>query len=345
MKDCHIRSLVAGTPAIRIRTSKMVRIRSCVLMGTGIVSGAHGVVLLDAGDGNLDIDDTLFFSRRLGVKGAMPARAVSLPYDVTSVRIVNSYMDGTSGIFLHGENKANTSTVEIRENRVRNIDGRFEDPTQVDGVVHSNVWNGPTGVYGFAPSQFPLLKNLNWPNMYEVDDNDVLNEPGKSRVEDVINLYESTGSIGAPLAHRRNLFVGAYPYDWGFDPKSNTGLWGNNIPSQGSTAANQAIGRLDDARGLAFSGGGGLSGDGAATSGIVQQYAVFDGSTLVNVFNYGHQIAGGKNASIVNCNIVNSGYVRGLPGIRSSHGEQPIQVIFTPAPLHQTPRGGEVTRS
>ena len=331
IKGCKIRSMVAGAPAIRIKTTKQVRVRSCVLMGTGITSGAHGLVLLDWGDGNVDVEDTIFFSRRLGVSGAMPARAVALPYTFTSFRFVHNYRDGTAGLTAGGDSTAGKSSIEIRENKVKNLDGRFEDPAESDGVVHSNHW-GAGGIAGFTPVQFLQLFHVNAPLAYAVDDNEVINNAGESRVEDIVSLYESTGTASVKLAHRHNLFVGTYVYDWAFKPESNNGFWGNNVPSQGSTAANAAIGRWDDSRGLGNSSGGGICGDGNATSGIPQQYAVYDGTTLVNIFNYGHQIAGGENATISNCIILNSGYIRNLPGIKSSWGVQPIQAIFYPDP-------------
>ena len=44
----------------------------------------------------------------------------------------------------------------------------------------------------------------------EIGWNQVINEPGKSRVEDNISIYESSGTSGSPILIHDNYINGAY---------------------------------------------------------------------------------------------------------------------------------------
>ena len=107
--------------------------------------------------------------------------------------------------------------------------------------------------------------------------NEIVNTPGESRVEDVINIHASGGSQGQAFEIRRNLIRGAYP-----------------------------LNPLTDA----FSGGGIIVGDGGGEHTHVHHNVVLD------TLNYGVAIAGGRyqrldDNLILGLNLVDGGRARG----------------------------------
>ncbi len=170
------------------------------------------------------------------------------------VRVENSYLEGTSGIWLHHSRPR--ATVKILRNSALNIDGRLSD--------------GAGGWRGGNDSKVQFVQFDKGVNLVdtEVAWNQIINEPYKSRVEDVINIYRTNGTASSPIRIHNNYIQGAYP-------------------------ANPA---KDD-----FSGGGILLGD----AGGAHLHAF--NNQVVSTANYGVAIAGGKNNKIYNNRVLSSG--------------------------------------
>lgn len=156
-------------------------------------------------------------------------------------------LDGTAGIYVLGFSGDGSPGQQliVRANRARNIRG-FKS----DGL------GGYTSERGLR--QFAQFDKCNMPNA-EVAWNEIINEPGESSVEDVINVYQSGGTPEAPLRIHHNFIRGAYPPD----PANDT-----------------------------YSGGGILLGDGAdpAAHDTLAEYNV-----ILDTTNHGIGIAGGEN--------------------------------------------------
>jgi hypothetical protein len=236
-----------SAPAVIIRTSEPVVIEHSVIRSAGHLIRAEW-----GHNAHVTI-------RNVEGYALYPARADDYPgrFLVADtyrfVRIEHSSMDGTSGIWLHAS--ARGATAQIRYNRARNIDGR-----RADG---RGGWTNEAYYVQFV--QFDKGNAL---VDSEVAWNEVINEPFKSRVEDVINTYQTSGTSTSPLRIHNNYIQGAYPID----------------PVNGS-----------------FSGGGIMLGD----AGGAYLHALRN--VVVDTANYGIAIAGGEHNRIEDNDVLSCG--------------------------------------
>ena len=123
-----------------------------------------------------------------------------MPESFDSVVIENNDIEGTGGIYLldYAGNPTSETTVRIVRNRAHNIDGRRSD-----------------GADGFLSDvdlvQFVQLDKVRHVPHIEIAWNQVIDDPGRSRVEDVINIYLSSGTRASPIQIHDNYICGAYP--------------------------------------------------------------------------------------------------------------------------------------
>jgi hypothetical protein len=109
----------------------------------------------------------------------------------------------------------------------------------------------------------------------EVAWNDVRNEPRRSRVEDVINVYQSSGTPASPILIRHNFINGAYPTR----PASNP-----------------------------YSGGGIMVGDGGG-DGKAPAYVTARQNVVLNTTNYGIGVAAGAHMRVVGNCVLSNGHL------------------------------------
>jgi hypothetical protein len=168
------------------------------------------------------------------------------------------YLESTRGIVLNG-NKAR-GTVRLVGNWGWNIEGRKSDG--------NGGWRGG-GVHERA--QFINLDKVqNVPNV-DIGWNRVINEPYRSRVEDNIALYQSSGTPTSYIRIHDNFIRGAY--------------------------------NADPANDKNYAGGGILLGDGHTGS----AYAIAENNVVVSTTNYGIAISGGHHQTIRNNRVLSSG--------------------------------------
>jgi hypothetical protein len=202
------------------------------------------------------------------VAGKCAGRFASLE-GFANVVIENCSLEGTSGIYLldYAGDRTSSQTVKIRRNRAKNIDGRRSD--------------GKGGYQGATEGaaklvQFVQLDKVRAVAEVEIAWNEVVNEPGDSRVEDVISVYLSSGTKESPICIHDNFIRGAYP----LDPAAE-----------------------------GFSGGGIMLGDGVAKDGPAGDPAfveAFDNQVL-DTTNYGIAISAGHDCTIYRNRIVSAG--------------------------------------
>jgi hypothetical protein len=231
-------------PVIRIRTKEPVIIEDSILVGRGnLVEGSAGRVI---------VRRTRGFGLDPGVPGLKRGRFVSLA-NVSDALVYDNYLEELWGIRFDGFDRSRPSgTVRIIGNRGCNIIGA---PSDGQGGLQS----------GDGGAHFAQLANSHRVPNGEIAWNVVINQPFKSRIGDVINLFNSGGAEGEPFRVHNNFIDGAYPAD----------------------AANDK-----------YSGGGILLGDGAfppAAPDTVSSYVLAYDNHVLSTSNYGVAIAAGHN--------------------------------------------------
>jgi len=231
-------------PAVTIDTTEPV-----IIEGANIRARTNLVLGVD----RVDVIVRNSYGTGLG-GGAEPPRFLATDRGFSSVVIENNDMVATAGLWLHqdGEDGEQSGEVRVVQNRARNINGRLDrgDPVlvqflQLDGVVSPDI---------------------------EIAWNEIINELGDSRVEDVISFYSSGGTRELPARVHDNFIWGAFP-----------------------ERANQD-----------FSGGGIMVGDTGSDVGWV----VVEGNQVVGTTNYGISVVCGSNQTIRDNTIVSSGQRR-----------------------------------
>lgn len=184
--------------------------------------------------------------------------------EVYNLRVENNYMEGTTGVYVNQfYGKGSGQTVKIVRNSVKNIDGRKSD-----------------GKGGYLNARYlvqfvQLAKVSNVPGI-EIAWNQVINEPGKSSLEENINLYSTSGTSSSRIQIHDNYIQGAF-----------------------------AIQAATDS---SYSGGGIMLGDGPVgnmteAGGYVDVY----NNQIISTSNQGVGIAGGHDHKVFNNRILSSG--------------------------------------
>ena len=244
-------SHATSVPAVTVLTDEPVVLEDVVLRGPGALVHAPWS----------DVDLTIRHARGEATYPTVagePAGRFLHAEGYHRVVVEDSVMVGTSGIYLNASHPG--ATVRVTGNLAVNVDGRLAD--------------GDGGYDGVHYVQFVQLNAGTRLRDTEIAWNRIVNEPGASRVEDVVSLFKSSGRPGDPIRVHHNLVQGAFPSD----------------PA------------TDD-----FSGGGIMLGDGGGAHQVA--YA----NTVVNTTNYGVAISGGRDMALRDNVVVGSGVVDDTP--------------------------------
>ncbi|THF71499.1 glycosyl hydrolase [Deinococcus sp. Arct2-2] len=241
--------------AVLIQTSEPVIIENSNIRSRGnLISGFKN---------RLTVRNTRGYALNPNVAGRAAGRAVNAE-EVMSLRVENSYFEGTTGIYARAfmGNPAAGDTIKILKNRFRNTDGRLSD-----GV---GGYNGQASVV-----QAILFNNVKRVPNVEIGWNEIINEPGKSRTEENMNFYVSSGTPTSPFLIHNNYIQGAY-----------------------------SLAPLTD---TSYAGGGILLGDGKVTDPLDSGYARVYDNQIVGTTNHGIAIAGGVDNQMYNNRVISSG--------------------------------------
>jgi parallel beta-helix repeat protein len=241
--------------AVLIQTSEPVTIINSNIRSRGnLISGFAN---------NLTVLNTRGYALNPNVLGRAAGRAVNAE-EFLNLRVENSYFEGTTGIYARkfSGNAAAGQTIKILRNQFRNTDGRRSDGNggylaQFD-VVQAVLFNN--------------VKRL--PNV-EIAWNEIINEPGKSRTEENINFYVSSGTPSSPFRIHDNYIQGAY----NLSPVTD-----GNYP-----------------------GGGILVGDGTVTDPLDSGYTRVYNNQVVGTSNHGISIDGGTDNQVYDNRVISSG--------------------------------------
>ncbi len=279
----------AAIPVVLIKTTEPVILSKCVFTGRGILvqSGVDHTKLL------------ITNCRGVGLKPNVAGRCAGrFLEDETfdSLRVEHCEMQHTAGIYLRefgGDRNANPTaapTIEIVGNLAEDIDGRKTDAQGqfLNFNLRKNRKSGQTEA-GFTEVQFLQLDGIHAVPGIEIAWNHVINHPQLSRVEDNINIYNSSGTAASPMRLHDNCIRGAY-----------------NCDPEASSFSDETF-DYDNS----YSGGGIMLGEGSAKlpadhSGFVSARD----NVVIATSNYGMAIAAGHDISFERNLIVSSGLLK-----------------------------------
>jgi hypothetical protein len=190
-----------NVPAVSIRTDQPVTIQNATIRSQGHLIQASWV------NTHLTIHNTTGHAIAPTTRGRTAGRFLHAE-GYQHVTITNSYMEGTAGIYLNASQPG--ATVKILRNQALNIDGRKSD--------------GAGAYDGFNRVQFVQFNNGNQLFDTEIAWNEIINQPFHSRVEDVINIFQTSGTPHSPIRIHNNYIHGAYPADPTRDTYSGGGI-------------------------------------------------------------------------------------------------------------------------
>jgi len=203
----NYKSTDPAIPAIWIWTSEPVEITGCIIVAAG--NGIHF-----GGGGQFNVHHNSIYGIYPSDTSKMKGRAV-YSYQPKSAVIENNYCENTGGGFFLEQTETPATLVRIRYNQVKNIDKR----------TGANV-NGPEHRAGIMLSSVVKVKEC------EIAWNEIINEAGNSSVEDIINIFNSSGLADSPIKINNNYLDGAFPFPLSADSFSGSGLTVDGDPGK-----------------------------------------------------------------------------------------------------------------
>ncbi len=244
-------------PVVRVQTSDPVIIENSNLRGKGdLISGFSN---------RLTVRNVNGYGLNPNVYGQTVGKFIVVE-DFISVRVENSYAENTIGAYFRNYkgNPDGGDTVKMFGNKFKNINGLLSDGN------NGYVMDRSEGTAHMI--QFNDVKRI--PNV-DIAWNEVINEPGKSQVEENINMYLSSGTPSSPILIHDNYIQGAY----------------NSQPAAQSS----------------YAGGGILVGDGLVYNPLDNGYTNVYNNQIVSTTNQGLALAGGTENHMYNNRVISSG--------------------------------------
>lgn len=249
-------------PAVMVITDEPVTIENSILTGPGHLVSTDFHTTTD-----LTVRNTYGLGQNPNEYGRPPGRFLHVE-SFSQLIVENNYLEGTMGIYVH--RWMGGGTVKILFNRALNVIG---------------LWSDGAGSWLRGDSQFSYAQFVQFNSVHDIPDaevawNEVVNLPWQSRTEDVISMFDSSGTPDSPISVHDNFIRGSYPAD----------------------PANHS-----------FSGGGILLGDGGGG------YQEAFHNQVVSVANYGIAIAGGRHIRIARNRVVSAGLLEDGTRIASAN--------------------------
>jgi Bacterial Ig-like domain (group 2)/Chitobiase/beta-hexosaminidase C-terminal domain len=284
----------AKTPAVTVTT------KAPVVIENSHIRSAGSLIKTTVAGSNLTVRNSLGVAANAAVKGQPNGTflEVSSP---AKLDVENNYIENAQGgVIVHGYsgNRDGEQTIVIRSNRARNLNGLLSDGNggylPGEGVNHSTA-------------RFIQLDSVQSVPGVDVGWNEVINYPGRSLVEDNIDVYRSGGTPNRPLEIHDTYIQGAYPYKAAQDAYTGGGIKtdakaGDNaqeVPAFNSIHDNQVVGTVS--YGIAFTAG---HDNVAANNRVVSSGLLADGTRIaaqhVGMANSDATGGAGANGSMYN---------------------------------------------
>jgi hypothetical protein len=255
-------------PAVKIATTAPVTIINSVVKGPGVLIQP----VID--HSHVTIKNTTGY----GVNPNVYGRAKGWFLDdenFDNINLENNTLIGCGGGFYflnyYGD-KTTSERIRIVGNKARNIDGRKSDGAGAYLTFNERTSkaDGHTDE-GYERTSFVQFDKVRGVPNVEVAWNQVINDPGQSRVEDDISVYKSGGTYSSPFSIHDNYIQGGYTvkpwqksyetdnweYDWtyygGAIMLGDGGMWATTVPCYVRVFNNQIVSTTN--YGLAISSG------------------------------------------------------------------------------------------
>jgi Bacterial Ig-like domain (group 2) len=192
-------SMDRKTPAVTVATTDPVTLENSHISSVG------NLIETSVAGSNLTVRNSLGMAMNAGVKGQPNDNFV----EVTSpaqLDVENNYIENAQGgVIVHGYagKRDGQQTIVIRTNRARNVNGLLSD---------GNGGYLPGEGASRSQAHFIELDSVRSVPGIDVGWNEVINYPGRSLVEDDIEVYRSSGTANQPLEIHDTYIQGAYPY-------------------------------------------------------------------------------------------------------------------------------------
>ena len=268
--------------AVIIRTAEPVIIQNAT------IKSKSDLIVTGVDHAHITVRNCVGTALNPNVAGQSPGRFLST-FNFSSIDIENNDLESTSGIHLlqFAGDPTKGDTIKILHNRAHNIDGR-----KSNGFGGWLSYNSRVSLKdghrenGFVEAQFVQLDKCVAVPGVQIAWNQVINDPGNSRVEDNISIFESSGTKLSPLVIHDNYIQGAYTIR----------------PTQGTYQ--DSTWKYD----WSYSGGGIMLGDGARIdSAFVRAYD----NQIVSTTNYGIAESAGHDLEAFDNRIVSVGAISG----------------------------------
>ena len=238
----------ARTPAVTVTTKDAVVIENSHIRSVG------SLIKTTIAGTNLTVRNSLGVAANSTVKG-QPNGVFLEVSSPMKLDVENNYIENAQGgVIVHGYsgNRDGEQTIVIRSNRARNLNGLLSDGN--GGYLPGEGANR-------TAARFIQLDSVQAVPGIDVGWNEVINYPGRSLVEDNIDVYRSGGTPNRPLEIHDTYIQGAYPYRAAQDAYTGGGIKtdakaGDNaqeVPAFNSIHDNQVVGTVN--YGIAFTAG------------------------------------------------------------------------------------------
>jgi hypothetical protein len=284
----------AKTPAVTVATTAPVIIENAHLRSVG------GLIKTSVAGTDLTVRNSVGVAVSAPVKGQPNGVFVEVA-SPARLDVENNYIENAQGgVIVHGYagNRDGEQTIVIRSNRARNINGLLSDGN--GGYLPGEGANRSQARFiQFDSAQSVPGIDVGW--------NEVINYPGRSLVEDNIDVYRSGGTPNRPLEIHDTYIEGAYPYRAAQDAYTGGGIKtdakaGDNaqeVPAFNTIHDNQVVGTVN--YGIAFTAG---HDNVAANNRVVSSGLLADGTRIaaqhVGMANSDGADGEGANGSMYN---------------------------------------------
>ena len=230
----------ARTPAVTVTTTAPVVIENAHIRSVG------SLIKTTIAGSNLTVRNSLGVAANAAVKG-QPNGVFLEVSSPTKLDVENNYIENArGGVMVHGYsgNRDGEQTIVIRSNRARNLNGLLSDGN--GGYLPGEGANR-------SAARFIQLDSVQSVPGIDVGWNEVINYPGRSLVEDNIDVYRSGGTPNRPLEIHDTYIQGAYPYEAAQDAYTGGGIKtdakaGDNaqeVPAFNNIHDNQVVGTVN----------------------------------------------------------------------------------------------------
>ena len=230
----------AKTPAVTVATTAPVIIENSHIRSVG------GLIKTSVAGSNLTVRNSVGVALNAAAKGQPNGIFLEVSSPVR-LDVENNYIENAQGgVIVHGYtgNRDGEQTIVIRSNRARNLNGLLSDGN--GGYLPGEGTNR-------SQARFIQFDSVQAVPGIDVGWNEVINYPGRSLVEDNIDVYRSGGTANQPLEIHDTYIQGAYPYKAAQDAYTGGGIKtdakpGDNaqeVPAFNNIHDNQVVGTVN----------------------------------------------------------------------------------------------------